>query len=73
MHADLVRSAPAGHAKALREAVTELEDALAKVKKHCGCVVAIAAEVAIAIEAAEAVIAAAEAALGAAAAVAAAG
>jgi RHS repeat-associated protein len=43
-----------GHIKALQQAVNQLEDALAKVKKHCSCYGPLVAEIAAAIAAAEA-------------------
>jgi RHS repeat-associated protein len=52
----------AGHKKAIQQAANQVEDDLAKVTKHCGCYVALAAEIALAIEAAEAALAAAAAA-----------
>lgn len=57
----------AGHKKAIQQAANQVKDDLAKVTKHCGCYVALAAEIALAIEAAEAALAAAAAAAGAAA------
>lgn len=60
-----------GHAKALRQALNQLYNALDKVQRHCGCVVKLAIEVAAAVAVAQAIAAAAEAALAGAAAVAA--
>ena len=48
-----------GHLKAINQAANQVKDDLAKVTKHCGCYVALAAEIALAIEAAEAALAAA--------------
>jgi len=45
--------------KAINQAANQVKDDLAKVTKHCGCYVALAAEIALAIEAAESALAAA--------------